>query len=241
MAMSPLLLLLLLASAASALPDLTLDVARLANTLHITTSRIDDECLVESGCIPAVGTHRLLRFATRTHNIAPSGDAGSDFYVGIPNVTHPERWEWHACHQHWHMRNYVTTELFRAEGYDGLRAARQEIRPVAAGSKHSFCLRDTYCERVGASETHSCAEQGISAGCYDEYGVDTQCQWLVIDDLPDREEYVMRITVDPHNRFAERDKQNNVAELRFRLDELPSCAPDTLPLLSLLLLFLLLT
>ena len=244
-----LLLLLLLVSsssrrvlAAQILPDLVIDEDRVSETLQLSTGSFTDACLVDGGCIPSAGVHTLLRFATRTHNLAPEG---GDLVIGptpsaaarrllnpgqglAPARTHSNTdinatWEWHACHSHWHLLNYVQADLFFASN----------LSRAAVTAKHSFCLRSTGCARPGASPGFSCEDQGITAGCYDEYGVGTACQWVVVDGLPLAQEYVLRLTVDPTNFIPESNDTNNVVELMFNLSDVPSCATvDTaLPIL----------
>ena len=223
-----------LVAGSQVLPDLTIDAARLATTLEVRKGELGDVCLVTGGCIPNLGSHTLLVFATRTHNIAPPG---GDLVIGPPPslATDPfssrprafesastlsatginVSWTWHSCHNHWHLLDYVYSELLFAGN----------MSTAAATAKHSFCLRDTDCPAPAVGAGFTCSNQGISAGCYDEYGVDVVCQWMVIDGLPFNEQYVLRLTVDPTNFIPEANETNNVAEVVFALENVPvSCA-----------------
>lgn len=226
--MQLLLVLLSLAAVAHAvpLPDLVIDKAELAASLIITKDFENDACYVNGGCIPSVGTHTLLRFATRTHN---HGDA--DLVIGPPPTLVNQgkglqiqntmsatgiipTWEWHQCHNHWHMVGYVEAQLFYA--------SNMEVAAVTA--KHSFCLRDSSC-KPGAVGQFGCDNQGISVNCSDVYGVNTACQWIVLPPtLPMAQEYVLRLTVDPENFIPESNETNNQVEVRLTPQDLVSCA-----------------
>ena len=217
------LLLAVAAVRAEPLPDLVIDAAELAASLTITQDFETDACLVDGGCIPSVGVHTLLRFATRTHN---HGDA--DLVIGPPPVLvkpgllqntmsstniNPT-WKWHLCHNHWHMVGYVEAKLFNAESMD----------EAADTAKHNFCLRDSSC-KPGTVGQFGCGNQGITANCSDVYGVDTACQWIVLPPgLPLDQEYILRLTVDPSNFIPESNETNNQVEVRVIPNELISCA-----------------
>lgn len=207
------------------LPDLIIDLDELNSTLHVTTSDMQEACLVDGGCIPSTGMHTLLRFSTRTPNIAPNG---GDVVIGPPPVHATPglgfvreytmstsgikvQWEWHPCHQHWHLLGYVSAQLLFAGNKS----------EATATAKHSFCLRDTACMRQGAVSKFTCGYQGITAGCHDTYSVSVPCQWIVIDGLPYNEDYILRLTVDPTDFIPESNETNNVAEVQFRLEDVP--------------------
>lgn len=203
-------------------PDLMVDVDVLAETLTLTTRSDTDACLVDSGCLPDLGEHTLLRFATRVHNVSP---AGGDLELGIPpglrdlemcdSVSGPtpnsSGFCWHACHSHRHFMGFVSAELLYA---NGSQAAEQV--------KHSFCLADTGCSRPGSFRKYNCNFQGIAAGCYDTYTLGVDCQWIVVDNLPLNENVTLRVEVDPDNFFDEGDETNNVAEYTFRMEQIMS-------------------
>ncbi len=218
------LLVLYLATLCMAQPDLVPDIVYAVDTMFVTNTTVADPCLLDSGCVPSLGEHRLLRFGTRIHNIAFGPNA--DLEVGQPNAS-DSRWHFHECHGHWHRENYVKTELLFADSTD----------VAIATTKHSFCLRDSQCgNRHPGPGRFGCAFQGIHAGCYDEYDVSTPCQWLAIDNLPVDREYIFRMTVDPENDFIEQDKQNNVVETRFVLLDVINAAQSTAAATTLLLL-----
>ena len=216
------LVLAVVGTSAAPKPDLTVDVDVLAETLTLTTRSDTDECLVDSGCLPDLGEHTLLRFATRVHNVAP---AGGDLELGIPpglrdlemcdSVSGPtpnsSGFCWHACHSHRHFMGFVSAELLYA---NGSQAAEQV--------KHSFCLADTGCSRQGSFPKYNCNFQGIAAGCYDTYTLGVDCQWIVVDNLPLNENVTLRVEVDPDNFFDEGDETNNVAEYTFRMEQIVS-------------------
>jgi hypothetical protein len=214
-------------NAGAPLPDLTIDRQHLIDTLTVDTQFYVDECLVDGGCLPSIGKHTLLRFATRTHNIAPEG---GDLLIGSPppppTVTVPVtkhtmsdngikvQWEWHPCHLHYHMIGYVLAQLFDAG----------DMSEAAVSQKHSFSIRDTACTRQGVTPKFTSSHQGITAGCHDTYSVTTTCQWVAVDDLPVDKDYILRLTVDPFDFIPESNNTNNVIEVPVRLDDFVSAA-----------------
>lgn len=231
--MALLLALLLLSGAAAStpLPDLELDQAELASSVVVTQTDISDACLVDAGCASSTGMHTLLRFSTRALNTAPNG---GDIVIGIPPDPPPLRerthfvksksktangfaWVWHPCHGHWHLVGFTLAELLDGD-------TMQPIGHVTA--KHSFCLRDSSCPRQGVSPKFDCDDQGLQAGCEDTYGVQTPCQFVVIDGLPLDKEYVLRVTLDPENMIQESNETNNHGVVRVKLDEIFSAAPS---------------
>ena len=205
-------------------PDLTVDGSVLVATLTLTERSDTDACLVDSGCLPDLESHKLLRFATRVHNIAP---VGGDLVLGFPpdmpsidtcdSVSSPtpngSGFCWHVCHEHRHFVGFVAVEVLYA---NGTQAATQV--------KHSFCLADSGCSRAGSVRRFNCNYQGISAGCYDTYSLGTDCQWIVVDDIPMDETMTLRVTVDPDNFFDEGNETNNVVETSFILADIVNAA-----------------
>lgn len=88
---------------------------------------------------------------------------------------------------------------------------------IAEGHKASFCLEDTHCD-FGVPRQWNCTskgEQGISPNCYDVYGWSIDCQWVDMTDIRARTgEYYLRIHLNPNNKVAESDYQNNVGICR---------------------------
>lgn len=57
----------------------------------------DSDCALLEGCISQTGCRKVLRFS---QNLANQGRA--DFNPAYPPASHPEIYEWGACHGHWH-------------------------------------------------------------------------------------------------------------------------------------------
>lgn len=215
---------------AQCLPDLVIDLLELESTLQVDTVTTTDACLVDGGCIPSLGEHMLLRFATRTHNIAPTG---CDLVIGSPPAnpaTPPVQqntmssasinttWFFHPCHNHFHILNYVSAQLLLAS----------DMSNATELVKHSFCIADTACTRGGVVGGYTCGNQGLTAGCHDTYSTSTPCQWVVIDGLPTNVEYILRLKVDPANFIPEGDETNNCVETRFKLEDLMTASSAAL-------------
>jgi hypothetical protein len=200
-------------------PDLLVDPAKLLEgTTGLRTFGAGDCSVVEGSTQP--GTRRLMRFTFATPNL---GDG--DLVVGDPNQ-HPEWFEWGACHQHWHFRQYAAYRLWTLGGYIQWRHARNgdpganasEVMAAhpglasqfIAGHKQGFCVEDVspYVP-MELSHYRNCGyEQGISRGWADEYGASLDGQWIDITDVPPGH-YVLEAEANPGHLYRELDYANN--------------------------------
>ncbi|XP_066277060.1 protein-lysine 6-oxidase-like isoform X1 [Branchiostoma lanceolatum] len=183
------------------LPDLVPDAALVQSTAYTENVPLyrlqcakSEKCLSSSAYSRAStqdSVRRLLRFSQRTFN---EGDA--DF---LPN-TDPSQWEWHACHQHHHSMEVFTY-------YDLLD--EHTGKKEAEGHKASFCLEDTGCT-FWTQRKYLCntGVQGISAGCWDTYKHDIDCQWIDITDVKPGN-YILEISINPERRVRESNFDNN--------------------------------
>ena len=140
-----------------------------------TRSFAPGSCEVMEGCtLP--GRRRLLRFDLITPNIG-----AGDLYLGPPVVNNrPDgRFEYGACHMHYHFRGYADYRLL------GLT----DDTEIARGHKQSFCLLDSarymgMGRAVAPREAYSCVDQGIHAGWFDLYDRALDCQYIDVTDVP---------------------------------------------------------
>lgn len=183
---------LALAAPAFADPDLILDgnYAAATTTQYFWTFPAND-CRVLEGSAPA-GYHKLLTFGIETANIGLS-----DLVVGSPKRNDPANWEYSACHDHWHFKNYVQYQLYDLNGV-----------AVGSGVKESFCIEDTdpYLSTAGPRAHYTCKRQGISAGWADIYTAGLQ--YVTIDGLP-AGQYTLVATVNFAGYLPESDYSNN--------------------------------
>jgi hypothetical protein len=185
---------------------------------------------VDTTTIPG---HTLLRFTAESVNIGagpfelrgsrpdtstPTMSVAQRIYDdggGFRSVSVPSFMFWAGDgHNHWHVNDFVTTELVRTD--NGVK--------VGAGAKQGFCLTDSDAVNLSlpgapASKVYKgcggmkgqdslTVKIGISVGWGDRYGYKVVFQWVDITGLtPGR--YQLFGTVDAQNYYLESDETNN--------------------------------
>jgi len=207
------------------------------------TDRLPDLAMARPSNLRMVTTtgHRLLRFTTMIVNIgdgpfetraARRSTSVSSMRVkqriydtdgGYRVVSTPTVARYSGDgHDHWHVQGVATYELFTA-GVQGNALARS--------SKVGFCFFDTRPYRLslpmapamrhyaqgGCGDRDSLSvRNGISVGWGDRYGVELRYQAIDVTALP-AGEYLLKVTADPSEYFAELREQNNCNWTRVRL------------------------
>ncbi len=185
-------------------PDLRVRQDSLVRSIRLDTIHANDYCLIQEGCLRGYGVRQILRFTTVIENIGER-----DYYIGKPGYDNPQ-FSWNNCHNHFHYDSYAEYVLYREDGSE---------YPI--GFKNGFCITDFGCP-PGITPKYSCNNMGISAGCYDTYWADLQCQWIDLTDVPDgRYTFVTRVNWK-NNADAlgqlEMDTTNNWAQACIILD-----------------------
>ncbi len=196
---------------AQQLPDLVPDVADIHFEFGASVASGD----VVEGCASATTGLDLLRLSLITRNLGPGnlelGDPGCPPCRENPNETCEN--PLFVCspaggHNHPHYQNFMRYELLDADGM-----------LVGLGGKRSFCLAESN-PGVGTCPTsprHDCSDQGLFAGCEDQYGFFLGCQYIEINGLPSGD-YTLRVTMDPAEEIAEANEANNVIERAVTID-----------------------
>jgi len=177
-----------------------------------TRSFAPGSCEVLEGCTMP-GRRRLLRFDLITPNIG-----AGDLYLGPPVINNrPDgRFEFGACHMHYHFRGYADYRLMSMSG----------DAEVARGHKQSFCLLDSarymgMGRAVSSREVYTCVDQGIHAGWFDLYDRALDCQYIDITDVPPGR-YRVRARINELRGLTESRYDDNEV---FREVEIPASDP----------------
>ncbi|MCI0349529.1 MAG: hypothetical protein L0Z53_08900, partial [Acidobacteriales bacterium] len=163
-----------------------------------------EDCALNEGC-GTCATRRVLRFDTETRNIGQA-----DLILGEPNNN--PLFVYDPCHGHHHFTGFAEYRLLDTNGVQ-----------VAAGHKIGFCLLDYWRWDANAApeDVYGCYYQGIQRGWADIYHSSLPCQWVDITGLPGGT-YILELEVDPQNRIAEADENNNIARVMVWF---PDCPP----------------
>lgn len=156
-------------------PDLEFDSLAFINSLSLFNHTVQN-CDVTEGCVTGYGTRNVIAFTSKVNNIGTM-----DYYLGTPS-SHPEMFNTVNCHGHTHYEGYGDYRLYDLNG-----------TLIPAGHKNGFCVMD-----LCGSGQYNCGNMGISAGCYDVYGMGTQCQWIDVTDVPDGT-YRLAVIINPQH------------------------------------------
>jgi len=154
-------------------PDLEFDSIAFVSTLSLSTIAAQN-CDVSEGCVTGYGIRSVIGFTSKINNIGTL-----DYVIGNPG-SNPTMFNFVNCHGHPHY-----------EGYGDYRLIDMWGNLVPAGHKNGYCVMDL----CGVGQ-YNCGNMGISVGCYDAYGIGTQCQWIDITDVPDGD-YRLAIVFNP--------------------------------------------
>lgn len=124
---------------------------------------------------------------------------------------------WHAPHLHYHFQDFAVYTLEPANG--------GPLAPSKQSQKSTYCVRDTEpvdlahpgAQKSAAYATCGKERQGISPGWADSYYYTYVDQRFNVTNLP-AGEYVLKVAINPLDRFDEITKDNNVGEVRINLD-----------------------
>lgn len=132
---------------------------------QLTTVNADEtynECYLEEGSLTGTGIRTVIKFGMKVRN-----DGDEDYHIGAygenPFIV------WDDCHGHDHYVDYGEYLLYDTLGNE-----------LPVGHKNGFCVLDL-CGFGG----YGCGDMGITAGCYDAYGLGTGGQWMDITDVTD--------------------------------------------------------
>jgi len=197
-------------------PDLRFDSLSFLNSLQLQSFNAGN-CDVAEGCVTGYGQRYVIAFTSKIDNVGTL-----DYYIGTPS-SQPGMFNTNNCHGHAHYEGYGDYRLYDTTGFI-----------VPAGHKNGYCVMDL----CGFGQ-YTCGNMGISAGCYDVYGIGTQCQWVDITDVPDGD-YRLAILInaqhlpDALGRY-ETNHLNNALQICIRITRnssgipsyvvLPNCTP----------------
>lgn len=148
------------------LPDLVIDQNIFESSIFLDQLTVSDNCLLEESCVTGVGLRDIIRFSTQFSN-----DGNADYIIGNPSIN-DNNFSDDNCHEHWHSLSYAEYLLYSGAGL---------AEPI--GLKNGFCVLDFGCS--GTNPKFTCNYMGVTAGCYDLYDFNTECQWIDVTDIAD--------------------------------------------------------
>ncbi len=157
-------------------PDLAFDSVRFVTSLYLGTHTTSG-CDISEDCVTGYGLRYVIQFSSKINNVGTT-----DYYIGTPS-SQPGQFNTTNCHGHAHYEGYGDYRLYDADN-----------NIIPAGHKNGFCVMDL----CGFGQ-YNCSNMGISAGCYDEYGAGTQCQWIDITDVPEGD-YRLAVIINSQHR-----------------------------------------
>jgi hypothetical protein len=209
-------------------PDLLVDDVQLLAGAQTVEPFSASDCAVQEGSTQA-GLRQLMRFTYTSPNLGLG-----DLIVGSP-AEHPEWFEWHPCHQHYHFKAYADYRLWTPEAYlawdairsadpslsaqDALAAHPELLSGLITGEKKGFCVIDIAPALPSARHApvipdplpkhDDCgATQGISVGWADTYDLTLDGQWIDVTDVAPGP-YVLEAEVNAEHVYQELDYANN--------------------------------
>jgi hypothetical protein len=159
-----------------------------------TTRPIISNGSVEEGCI-SEGEHRILSFTTTVTNRGDEpliiGNPANrlDIYEPAPHM--PGGW--------------IMKEKFYEYSLKDSTGAE-----ISKGFKRAWCIQD--------HSTFTCTNQGISVGDHDEYSIDQNCQFVVIDKEISDGQYTLEAVINPSRVFKEENYDDNKVTQRIRIE-----------------------
>jgi hypothetical protein len=211
-------------------PDLVVDDLQLLAGSNTVEPWFESDCAVQEGTTEA-GIRQLLRFTFTSPNVGLG-----DLIVGAPE-DHPEWFEYHACHDHYHFKEYADYRLWQPAKYLAYEQYRQAnpgltaqqalaARPDLAaglidGEKRGFCIIDIAPAPASVRggpvvpdplpKYLDCEEdQGISVGWADSYDLTLDGQWIDVTEVAPGA-YMLEAEVNAERLYAERSYANNRA------------------------------
>lgn len=178
-------------------PDLVLDETYFDGDIgtgwgtdfQLTTINADDwtnACYIDEGSLTGPGMRTIIRFGIKIWNL---GD--EDYHIGT--AAENPFLQYDPCHGHTHYVDYGEYMLYDSLGTE-----------LPVGHKNGFAVMDL-CGMGG----YTGADMGISAGCYDAYGLGTGGQWIDVTDVPDGTyTFVARVNWENHPDIEGRVETN---------------------------------
>lgn len=211
-------------------PDLVVDDLHLAAGAQTIEPWFAEDCAVQEGATEE-GLRQLLRFTFSSPNL---GDG--DLIVGAPS-DRPRLFEYHACHDHLHFKEYADYRLWEPAKFlewDAYRIANPGVtaqkalanNPAIAtglitGEKRGFCVIDI--APAGPTKNGSpvvpdplpkyldCDDnQGISRGWADTYDPTLDGQWIDVTHVAPGA-YILEAEVNAERVYVESSYSNNRA------------------------------
>lgn len=122
-----------------------------------------------------------------------------------PIDQHPETYQYGVCHNHYHIKDFVSYYITDLNGKNTVIVRKQ-----------TYCVTDSFqvyeSPSVNCTGIYGCFNPGIQKGWGDEFDSSLDCQWIDITDSPSGNFHFI-VTINTAQRYTELSFDNNMIDI----------------------------